>query len=225
MTKSVDKDGTERVYLNDITLLTKKIIKVFHSLHFRYMKHNGVGILVRILDGYIIEKVEISDLKYHFFKWLRNLDEHIPTRYGKKGTVEVPREMIDEKIMSTDGKFFKMEKLDHLLFDEAPEFIEDTKTQKFNFYKNGYIEITSKGVEFKNYKQLGKYVWDYQIHKRNWEPKLKEFAHIINEKPEEKNRCYFELFVDKITAVPDKENVGKYIEHTERKKQFEILYY
>jgi hypothetical protein len=187
------------------------------------MKHNGVGILVQVIDGYVIKQVEISDIKYQFFRWLRSLDEFIYTPYGKGQSIAVPREMIDEKMMSSDGKFFKMEKLDHLLFDEAPEFIEDTKTQKFNFYKNGYIEITAKGVEFKNYNQLGKYVWDYQIHKREWVHQQKEFIHYINEKPEGKNKCYFELFIDKVTSIPDKENPGKYLDSAERKKQFEII--
>jgi hypothetical protein len=223
MTKSVDKDGNERAYLNDITILTKQVVKALYALNFRYMKHNEVGILVQVIDGYIIKQVTISDIKYQFFKWLRNLEVAIPTPYGKKGTVEVPREMIDEKMMSSDGKFFKMEKLDHLIFDEQPEFIEDTKAQKFNFYRNGYIEITAKGVDFKSYSTLGKYVWDYQIHKRSWMEKPNEFIHYIDGKAQEKNKCYFELFIDKITSVPDKQNLGQHLEHVERKKQFEIL--
>lgn len=50
----------------------------------------------------------------------------------------------------------------------TPKLIEEIPDKAYVYYRNGYLEITSNGYNFKSYKGLETYVWNDQIIQRDW---------------------------------------------------------
>jgi hypothetical protein len=152
--------------VSDVHILQAGFVALLRSLGFRKFEVGEGYIIVRIVDN-IIEQYQIHHLRGFIVKYFHHLDEQFLEEY------QCPKELLVEKLHRSLGTLTTDEKLS-LLFDleekEVINIVQDKKDKAFFFYKNGFVEVTSEGVTFKEYKELPGFVWRDQILPREFHP-------------------------------------------------------
>lgn len=180
-TKYQDNQVTGEKYVKEININYLKLLKVFYLLGFRRLDIDESHIFVRIENSRVVKKVSVTVVVDAFFDFL---DEKEPW-LDDNGTLH--RDMLKEKFLKSPGSYFKEDKLSRLKPENPIEFNKDTLTEKFVYYKNGFVRISKTGTVFEDYSKLENFIWESEILKRNYIPN----PEIISP---------FEIFVTKICS-------------------------
>ncbi|MGN7988682.1 hypothetical protein ACTJKC_15140 [Pedobacter sp. 22226] len=155
---------TGKARLKSITINKLKLLKVFFLLGFRRLDIDDQSTFIRIENNRVIKRININQVVDTFFEYLDEKD------YWFDDEKSLNLDMIKEKFIASPGSYFKEDKLYRLnLFTkEKIVFNTDTLTEKFLYYKNGYVRITKAGVDFNDYSKLDKYIWESEVLTRNF---------------------------------------------------------
>nr|MBC7612941.1 hypothetical protein [Pseudopedobacter sp.] len=91
-----------------------------------------------------------------------------------------------EKFMKENTKYVTTRL--NILPDEEARFVRDNKDNTYIFYLNGFVEVSSLGIELKDYDDLDGYIWNTQILNRNFiysdnsDCDFKNFVHNVSGK-------------------------------------------
>ena len=134
---------------------------------FRFDLKEGFA-FVRI-EGNIVEYVNIVKIQDVFF------DSFTRARFEDNRTTQ---KKVLEALYSQIDKLFTNNILARLRNETPPEFIKDTKTQAFLFFKNTCVEVTADKVTCKPYELLQGYVWKNNLINRDFEYLFKDFSQV-----------------------------------------------
>jgi hypothetical protein len=132
---------------------------------FRYTKIYENGVLFRITNNRILEEIETAQVRQFVVKWINTLPEIIQcnSRDGEL-TATIPRKMLMAKIIAGVGYFFDTKKLEAYLGPkETFDFCYDGRNHKYAYFRNGFLMINGKGIEFMDYQELPGYIWSSEI--------------------------------------------------------------
>ena len=132
---------------------------------FRYTKIYENGILFQIKNNRVLEEIEVAQVRQFVVEWIRNLPETI-TCNSRNGELEmeIPKGLLMEKVIKGVGYFFDTKRLEAYLGPkEVFKMAEDGPHEKFVYFKNGFLYINAKGIEFCQYEELPGYIWASEI--------------------------------------------------------------
>jgi hypothetical protein len=162
----VDKE-TQEVKVTGVQIDLLIFIEYLYSLGIRADKIQNNIIYYRLLnDTKILEMLEHEELAAIFLREVSKLPDEVPAfnRYGEKLESVFPSSWIREKILKSIGYYFDKKKLSATLYNKQNlQMNEDTARAKFVYFKNGFLEITSKAINFNKYSKLKGYVWSTEI--------------------------------------------------------------
>jgi len=76
---------------------------------------------------------------------------------------DVSNEQLLEKLIKGANIYLSKATFDFLDFEKEPIFNTDTKDKSYSYFKNGFVEVSKKGIFLKSYKELQNYIWANQI--------------------------------------------------------------
>lgn len=169
--------------IKDLTIDRLDLLKILRKNGFlRYDINPATGAYIFIqVNKKIVNEVSVTYIRDFWFNYLDKLEPYTHKFYGKTEQdgeptkVTVYKEDLINKFLGSIGNYLSEQILDRLIAEEGEEieFLKDTKTQKFIYYKNGFVTISKQGVKFtKDYNQLSGYIWQEQILNRNYNEKL-----------------------------------------------------
>lgn len=127
----------------------------------------------------VVSQVSITQIRDFWFNYLEQLKPYryptgkIDEESGENITISITPEMLINKFLGSIGNYLSDQILDRLQQPEDLEFNQDTKTEKFMYYSNGFVTINRTGVHFNpNYNELKKYIWHDQILSRQFNPEI-----------------------------------------------------
>jgi len=157
-------DKNKRV--ESVNIRQTGFLALLRWLGFRRYDVQDTFIIVRIQQN-VIEPAPIHRLRETVVRWLLSIDED-------ELVGDCPKEMLLEKLHRSLGTLTTDEKIG-LLFDigqDATEIqiVEDSQTEAFYFYQNGFVTVSKSGIELKPYAALPGFIWKDQILPRNFAP-------------------------------------------------------
>ncbi|WP_336516454.1 DUF5906 domain-containing protein [Pollutibacter soli] len=181
----VDRNGN----VKDVKVIYTKLYEFLMSLGFFRFDIGREFIMVK-RNNNIIEPVSIHEIQDVFFDHIKEFPDELPGGLSK--------EMLIEKFNKSPDTYFSTKRFSLLRSDTQFEFLEDSMTSAYFFYRNGYVECTPSGWYLKSYDQLEKVIWKSQILDRI-------FLHQqIEEIPKFKNLGIFAQFIYNVCAGKDK---------------------
>lgn len=137
-----------------------KFLTVLYELGFRRLDVDNTIYFVRIYNSRIIKEVTKTQLEDAFFKYLEET-------YDKIADGVYVDDLINY-MLAARGSFFNEEFLYRLLPKEEINFVRDTQTEKYFFYKNKFVCITANEIKQLPYSALSGYIWENEILQRNY---------------------------------------------------------
>jgi VirE N-terminal domain/Primase C terminal 2 (PriCT-2) len=152
-----DDEGNQ--VLKDIKINYVKFTELIYSFGFRRFDIDKEFIYVQ-LQSNVIKEVTRLQIQDFFFSYLEGLPDALSNGITKKA--------LKEKMYNNPQNFFCDNRLSLLINKEPFIFNEDTKSECFIYYKNGYVKSTKDGYELKPYNQLQGFIWYTQIIQRDF---------------------------------------------------------
>lgn len=153
-----DQDNNVKKVMIDIL----KFCNFLYDKGFRRFDIEDDSIFVRIHNNWIIKPVTVTEMQDFVYDWIGSLpDEDLEDD-------DIHPNMIKAKLITNIPYYFNRQRLFYLRFREPVVFNRDTLKSKFVYYRNGYIEVTTKGIKFLPYDKLQGYIWDSQVLDRNY---------------------------------------------------------
>jgi hypothetical protein len=175
--KATVKNGDHGYYLDGIKFNPLRIIAILTDNGFyRYDLSVTDFIYIEVKDR-IARQVSTQYIKDWFYNYVKSLPPYEKwVKYDQDSGEDIYYEITTDDILTAmlNGidTHFKDSKLAFLKHNETIEFKTDDKTAKYLYYKNGWVKITKKGVQFEpDYKKLDRYVWHDQILPREFDAK------------------------------------------------------
>jgi hypothetical protein len=141
---------------------------------FRYSKVYENGILFRITNNRILEEIETAQVRQFVVKWINELPDDVIC-HSRDGQLEstIPRKMLMAKVIAGVGYFFDTKKLEAYLGPkEKFDMCYDERNLKYAYFKNGYLCINGRGIEFMQYEELPGYIWASEIIQHDFDMEL-----------------------------------------------------
>lgn len=161
-----DKEA-EKTRITGVGIDYMIFVDYLYHLGIRADKLNDLQIFYRIKNNKILEEMEHSEIASIIYRKIENLDETLPAfnLYGESITgQEIPSRWIKEKILAGISFYFNKSKLLACLYNkEKIQINQDTASEKFIYFKNGYLYATAKKIEFLPYSKLNRYIWSSEI--------------------------------------------------------------
>lgn len=167
--------------IKDIVISKLDILGILRKNGFvRHTINSNKNIYIQVKNN-IAEEVTTTQIWDFWFNYLENLEPYTHKFFtktdeeGEPTKIEITNTDLIEKFLGSVNIYLSETVLDRLTPEEDEEitFLTDTKTQKFIYYKNGFVTITKEGVKFtKDFNQLSGYIWKNQILDRVYNPKL-----------------------------------------------------
>jgi len=151
------KDGS----FKECKINHKKYIDFLQSCGFRRYDQGHDYFFIRIKSN-VIEEVSRNLIKDEVIQFI----EDLPDEYLKKEGMK--KEYLLGKFYSSPQTYFNDTKLSMLKPEPNLELNQDTKTEAYIYYKNGYVKCTATGYELLEYSTLRKLIWKNQIKDRNF---------------------------------------------------------
>lgn len=170
-----------------IYLDKKLFIEKLKSFGFAiFEQSSGATIFIQIKDNIIKEVTELNilDTMHIYIKKLPDRTLELP---DEKADIVITSDMIERKYLDSLDKFSGIKFLSRMMGKENINFVKDTKTEKYFFYRNGFIKITADDIVFLPYDKLKGYIWQEQKLERDY---------IADDKQE----SIFEKFFTRITS-------------------------
>ncbi len=149
----------------DVQILQVGFLDLLRRLGFRRFDTGADFIIVRIQDN-IIEEIYPHRLRELIVRYFLALDEDVLADFG------CPKDALLEKLHRSLATLTTPEKMSLLVDVKREEMrlqmVEDDKENAIFFYKNGWVQVTAKGIKLKPYKDLPGYIWKDQILPRDF---------------------------------------------------------
>jgi hypothetical protein len=146
----------ERKGRNVIDIQRQKLVKWLVQQGFR-AGANGKDLELYRIQDQIVSKVH----PIHIAKFVTNYVEGLPVVVG-----ELERTLIEEALLRSITPLFSPDLLRALQWFEG-EFMKDTASTAFFYFKNCWVEVTAEGITAKEYDELPALIWDTQV--KPWE--------------------------------------------------------
>ena len=168
----LDKDGL----LQNITIDRVKLLELLMENGFyRYDLAVESFCFIQIIDKKV-KQVSTTYIMDWWFDYLKELPDYSWTITKGKDEeneiqVKVSKDYIQNKFLMSIGSYFSENLLSRLNPENEIRFSEDTKTEKYLYYNNGFVKIDKQGCHFSSdYSMLKHHVWENQILNRNYNP-------------------------------------------------------
>lgn len=172
----LDKDGiVKSINIDRVKLLAMLMENGF----YRYDMSVDSFCFVQILDKKV-KQVSPTYIMDWWFAYLKELPDYtwITSKRDSEGDyieVTIKKDYIQNKFLMAIGSYFSDSILSRLTPEEKILFNEDTKSEKYVYYKNGFVTITKHGYSFSSdYSLLKHHVWENQILSRNYNQDKKD---------------------------------------------------
>lgn len=185
-----------------------KFVKRLMTLGFRRFEMNPKNYSYIEIDKNRIIEVTPTLITDAFEKFINSLPDYehevvIQNDMGESiKQVNVTPTMLQEKIYNGLDTYFNKSLLYRMIDNEEIVIKKDERHSKFFYYRNGFVEVTKNGYEFKDYSQLTGFIWKNQILDRDFI------------KPDE-SESFIEKFFKRISGIRDNET-GEFIFDAER---------
>lgn len=148
---------TNEKHFKDIVIEKVKFVNILMDLGFRrYTLNKNESRLIR-LDNNTIEEINediITDCFMDYVEALPDLDH---------GNVTITAAMIKAKLYNSLETYFKPALFKRMKNKEEIIIKEDTKTEKYFFYRNVWVTVTATGYQAHEYTELTGYIWKDSI--------------------------------------------------------------
>ena len=149
-------EDIEKIHVDYVLL-----VELMKKLGFRrYDKDEGF-FTVQIKKN-IVRQCSENELIDSFEKYIIDFDGELPEG--------VPKDMLLNKIYGAISNYFSKHILGRLKPNRPIVFNTHTREKAFFYYQNGFVEVTSLGVELKPYSQLENCIWANQVLPRDFKP-------------------------------------------------------
>jgi hypothetical protein len=157
-----DPDGEQA--FSDVKIDILKLMELLYYNNYRRFDIENDSIFIKIINNRIIKKIEVREMQDFVFDYVDNL----PDELGKQYDVDI-KTHVKKKLLHGIASFFNVQKLYYLKPKEPIKLNKDTMTEKFIYFENGVLKITSLKIDFIDYSHLSGYVWENEIIKRTYE--------------------------------------------------------
>lgn len=139
--------------------------RLLESLGFARVDSGSDSRLVRIENGSIITPVSKTQIQDAIFEFA-SLNIEDERECG---------EVLEMLFARIDGLFNpdRLNRVGMYSQSERREIQKDERFTKYMYFQNGFVVISEKGIEFKDYEELGGYIWADAIMQRKWIPGTK----------------------------------------------------
>lgn len=141
---------------------------------FRYTKIYENGILFRVENNRILREVEVAEVRQYVVRHIQQLPAELPIsdlRGDITGTI--PSKILLTKIIKGVSFYFDTKKLEaYLAPRDTFAMCQDTATEKYVYFVNGYMHISRRGIDFLPYETLPGYIWHSEIIQQQYVPEL-----------------------------------------------------
>lgn len=156
----ITNDGPkQREYLKDIGIDLLNFYNFLYSEGYRRFEFNEESIFIRIVNNKIIRKIKKVNMMDEIFNFL----DLLPDTFEAQGYEMEKRQLKNVMIKRLDGLFADNRLLSQLRPKDPIVFNKDGFNTKYMYFLNGYLQISSINMQFKNYDQLEYYIWESQI--------------------------------------------------------------
>lgn len=143
---NTDKNGNVKAIISLLELRNFLI-----DAGFRQIKENGRYVLRK---NNIVQLVTPKDIEQHVINYVESDKELKLTQKQRNAVLET--------ILQSNTRIFNPDKLSFLKPLEF-DFVKDTKSKCYRFYKNAFFEITTDAIIQKEYSELQGFIWKSQI--------------------------------------------------------------
>lgn len=198
---------------------------------FRYAKINDNSVLFRIENHKILHEIEVSELTQFIIKTINSMPTEIPCS-DKRGTISatIHKRMLLEKLLKGISFYTDKKKLDAYLGPKDYFTMQtDGPAEKYVYFKNGYLHINAKGIEFLPYQELNGFIWHSEIVQKDYKQPATKQAGVVEKffnlvangaEPDYTNKLLFDnpesVEAEKIrraTRFADLCNIAGYLAH------------
>lgn len=170
-----------------------KFINRLMKLGFRRFEMSPKNYSYIEIDKNRITEVTPTLITDAFEKYIKNLPEYehevvISNEMGESiKNINVTPVMLQEKIYNGLETYFNKSLLYRMVDGDEIFIQKDGRHSKYFYFRNGFVEVTKEGYQFKDYSQLTGFIWKNQILDRDFK------------KPDE-NESFIEKFFKRISG-------------------------
>jgi hypothetical protein len=158
--------------VKDVIINHLQLLQVFRLMGFLRLDIDDAHLLVKIENSKVIKQVSITLVIDAFFDFLDKKPFWIEDRFSRND--------LKEKFLKSMQTYFKEDKFNRLKPFREIKFNQDTRTEKYFYFKNGFVKITKDGHTFNDYSKLENFIWESEILKRNYTVPVKAAPGTIN---------------------------------------------
>jgi len=152
---TTDADGNET--LKSVKISQLKILELLTEMNFSRYDLDGTFVFIKNTDNRITE-TDVEQIKDEFDDYLDGRGVWLNEQLG------ISRDMIKEMILNNISSIFSRDKLYRLRSSKTLDLQTDGLSNKFFYFKNGYVEISKKSVGVvRPYSSLSNVIWDNQV--------------------------------------------------------------
>lgn len=141
---------------------------------FRYTKIYENGILFKVENNRILREVEVAELRQHVVRHIQQLPPELPiSDLRGEITGTIPQKILLTKILKGVGFYFDTKKIEaYLAPRDTFTMCADTASVKYVYFRNGFLTVTRRGIDFAPYTELPGYIWHSEIIQQDYVPEL-----------------------------------------------------
>ena len=168
-------------------------------------------------EGNVIEEIDTVSIGDHVVKEIESFKEnHEGFKYFDNGEPEfLERDDLHEKFLKGLNSHLSVTMLHRLKPENPIEVNEHGEHEAFFYYRNGFVKITPKGVEFNDYSKLKKHIFKSQILDRDFK--------VLEEYVEEEGEEYKSTFYNFILNICGYRTEGVKSNYRERVKSMSSI--
>ncbi len=136
-------------------------VELLKKLSFRRYDKDGEFFTVKVIDN-VVSEVSAPGIIDAYENYINDFPGKLPH--------DLTKEYLLSKLYSGIGTYFSQNIFGRMRSETPISFNEHTKDAAFFYYKNGYVEVTSKGAALKPYSTLSNAIWANQIIQRDFHP-------------------------------------------------------
>ena len=169
------RDGLP-VAVKDVRINYTIWTKLLYSMGYRRFDLGVKGFIFVKIENRVLKEITITQIQDEFISHLRKMEIETET-YALQDEL---KEQIIEKFYKSIGNYFNDKRLALLTHDEDFVFNQDTATESFVYYKNGYVKVSKNSWELLNYNTLEGCIWKNQIIDRDFKTQMIDPANSHN---------------------------------------------
>lgn len=155
---SIKKDGEKR----EVKINFLRLVELLKKLGFRRYDKDGEFFIVKVTDN-VVKECSTEEVIDAFENYILDFP-------GEELPEGVTKDLLRNKIYGSISTYFSKNIMGRLRPEKPIIFNEHTREKAFFFYRNGYVEVTSQGVELKPYSTLNNCIWENQMIERDFKP-------------------------------------------------------